>query len=415
MTRYSHTQILVAAFTIALAGTLLAQSPDEGDLGGVVRSAAGPEAGVWVIAETDDLDTRLRKIVVTDEEGRFLLPDLPAASYQVWVRGYGLVDSAKVTGQPGQTLALQAVQARSPQEAAQVGAKYWEAPLSDALSPIGAVMLDLGCDRKCDFCQTPTYQVGYTAMSPERAHAWLRMQRAQGARSVIVLSDQFLGRVLWPGGRADVLEIMRSFRALDVAILWGNGLEISKATRGRGLRGGDPTPDDELVQALWGWDGRRGCAQAYIPAERPVSGPEAYEKLLAWRHHVVMLEAIVRAGVPDITYGLIVGLPEDSHGGLLALERSVGELRQRLKSINPDLTFRVVPYAIRPLAGTPQADSLEQLGLLRFRDSAICGGFWTACADTRYMSYADVSEWQSRLMHGLSDNEADFQGITAIA
>ena len=127
MTRCSHTQILVAAFTIALAGTLLAQSsPDGGALSGVVRSATGPEAGVWVIAETDELDTRLRKIVVTDDDGRFLLPDLPAASYQVWVRGYGLVDSAKVTGQPGQTLALQAVQARSPQEAAQVyPPNYW--------------------------------------------------------------------------------------------------------------------------------------------------------------------------------------------------------------------------------------------------------------------------------------------------
>ena len=241
------------------------------------------------------------------------------------------------------------------------------------------------------------------------------MQREQGARSVIVLSDQFLGRVLWPGGREDVLEIMRSFRALDLAILWGNGLEISKATRGRGLRGGDPTPDDELVQALWGWDGQRGCAQAYIPAERPVTGPAAYEKLLEWGDHVAMLEAIVRAGVPDITYGLIVGLPDDSPDALEALEQSVSELRHRLKSINGNLRFRVVPYAIRPLPGTPQATSLEQLGLLRFRDPAICGGFWTACADTRHMSYTDVSRWQSRLMNGLSDNEADFQGITAIA
>ena len=126
MTGRSYANLLAAALMAGLAATVLAQSPDEGDIGGVVRSAAGPEAGVWVIAETDDLDTRLRKIVVTDDDGRFLLPDLPAASYQVWVRGYGLADSAKVTGQPGQTLALQAVQARSPQEAAQVyPPNYW--------------------------------------------------------------------------------------------------------------------------------------------------------------------------------------------------------------------------------------------------------------------------------------------------
>ena len=64
----------------------------------------GPEAGVWVIAETTDLPTKFAKIVVTDDRGRYLMPDLPKANYDVWVRGYGLVDSAKVTAAPGKTL-----------------------------------------------------------------------------------------------------------------------------------------------------------------------------------------------------------------------------------------------------------------------------------------------------------------------
>ena len=71
---------------------------DDDDIAGVVRSAAGPEAGVWVIAETDDFDTRFARIVVTDDQGRYLVPDLPDASYQLWVRGYGLQDSRKVAG-----------------------------------------------------------------------------------------------------------------------------------------------------------------------------------------------------------------------------------------------------------------------------------------------------------------------------
>src|SRR3981189_3778456 len=62
------------------------------DIAGVVTSSKGPEAGVWVIAETKDLGTGYRKIVVTDDQGRYLLPDLPKANYTVWVRGYGLVD-----------------------------------------------------------------------------------------------------------------------------------------------------------------------------------------------------------------------------------------------------------------------------------------------------------------------------------
>ncbi len=293
-----------------------------------------------------------------------------------------------------------------------LGTGYWEAPLPQALTPIGAVMLDLGCDRHCDFCETPTYRVGYRWMSPERASAWLAAQKAAGARSVIVLSDQFLGRVLWPQGRSEVLEIMATLRALELPVLWGNGLELNKATRGRSLPGGDSEPDEELVQALWGWDGRLGCAQAYIPAERPMDGPRDYRKLLPWKGHVRMMEAIIRAGVPDLTYGVIVGLPEDSDAGLEALLLALHELRSRLKTINPALRFRVVPYAIRPIPGTPAAADLQAQGLLRFTDPAILGGFWTACADTHHLSYEAVSDWQYRLSAELSDNEPGFQGIT---
>src|SRR5215475_12506291 len=71
------------------------------DIGGVVRGPNGPEAGVWVIAETTDLPTRMSKTVVTDDQGRYLIPDLPKANYQVWARGYGLVDSAKAISEPG--------------------------------------------------------------------------------------------------------------------------------------------------------------------------------------------------------------------------------------------------------------------------------------------------------------------------
>ena len=53
---------------------------DDDDIGGVVTSASGPEAGVWVIAETTDLDTMFARIVVTDDQGRYLVPDLPPAS-----------------------------------------------------------------------------------------------------------------------------------------------------------------------------------------------------------------------------------------------------------------------------------------------------------------------------------------------
>src|SRR5436189_1072818 len=86
---------------------------DNDDIGGVVMGPKGPEAGVWVIAETRDLPVRYIKSVVTDDSGRFVIPDLPPANYQVWARGYGLVDSAKTTSKPGQHLAITAVVAPS--------------------------------------------------------------------------------------------------------------------------------------------------------------------------------------------------------------------------------------------------------------------------------------------------------------
>src|ERR1700692_3424800 len=93
------------------------------DIGGVVNGPSGPEAGVWVIAETTELGTKMAKMVVTDDQGRYVLPDLPKAKYKIWVRGYGLVDSPKVDAEPGKIINLTAVKA--PNEAA--AAEYYPA------------------------------------------------------------------------------------------------------------------------------------------------------------------------------------------------------------------------------------------------------------------------------------------------
>ncbi|MDH3240676.1 MAG: carboxypeptidase regulatory-like domain-containing protein [Alphaproteobacteria bacterium] len=118
--------VIAAASATALfsfqTSDVAAQVPavDRNDIGGVVSGPNGPEAGVWVIAETKDLKTRYIKIVVTDDAGRFVLPDLPRANYQVWVRGYGLVDSPKVNLRPGSVTTLEAVPAPDDAAAAKV-------------------------------------------------------------------------------------------------------------------------------------------------------------------------------------------------------------------------------------------------------------------------------------------------------
>jgi hypothetical protein len=137
--------VSIAALALVLAGSAslwlhAAQTPareragsqipiDADDIAGVVKSARGPEAGVWGIAETTDTPTALKKVAVTDDQGRFLIPDLPARRntvYKVWVRGYGLVDSSPVQSRPGRRLALEALVAPDASIAARIyPANYW--------------------------------------------------------------------------------------------------------------------------------------------------------------------------------------------------------------------------------------------------------------------------------------------------
>src|SRR5262247_2104639 len=121
-----------AAMVFALAGVQGQVAPqaavavDNDDIGGVVTGPRGPEAGVWVVAETRETPTRIIKIVVTDDRGRYLIPDLPKANYDVWGRGYGLVDSAKVKAAPGKSVNLTATAAPGPSAAAAYyPAQYW--------------------------------------------------------------------------------------------------------------------------------------------------------------------------------------------------------------------------------------------------------------------------------------------------
>jgi hypothetical protein len=118
---------LTALMAVMLVNVGAQRSAPAGYISGTVRSTSGPEGGVWVIAETKDLPTNFIKIVVTDDSGRFMLPELPDANYRVWVRGYGLVDSTPVQSKPGATaLALNATLAKTPAEAAKVyPADYW--------------------------------------------------------------------------------------------------------------------------------------------------------------------------------------------------------------------------------------------------------------------------------------------------
>jgi hypothetical protein len=195
-----------AALLLAGAGELQAQA---NYLGGVVTGPNGPEAGVWVIAETKDLPTKFARIVVTDEQGRYLVPDLPKASYDVWVRGYGLVDSPKVKATPGATLNLTAVPAPSEKEAAQYyPSTYWFSMMrvpQESEFPIGpiasqpqwvATIKQLGC-QSCHALGTPgmraipeMFRKGGEASSVE---AWRERVKAGSAMATMARGISQLG------------------------------------------------------------------------------------------------------------------------------------------------------------------------------------------------------------------------------
>ncbi|MDD9959321.1 MAG: carboxypeptidase-like regulatory domain-containing protein [Gammaproteobacteria bacterium] len=121
------TALISIVLISSLSLRVTAQDQNTGVISGTVQSQNGPEAGVWVIAETDDTPTHFTKIVVTDDAGRFVLPELPEAIFQVWVRGYGLVDSEPTSLRAGATnVSLKAFVAGDPLLAAQVyPANYW--------------------------------------------------------------------------------------------------------------------------------------------------------------------------------------------------------------------------------------------------------------------------------------------------
>ncbi len=187
---------LTVILSFLLASRVEAQAPlfDDNDIAGVVSGASGPEAGVWVIAETDELDTRFARIVVTDDAGRFVVPDLPDAQFSVWVRGYGLRDSEHQSARRGEMLEFSVQAASDAAEAAQAyPAAYWYSmmriPPASELDHIDgdrnqylAWMKNLGCVGCHQLGQLATRTIP-EALGPFDTHAQAWQRRVQSGQA----------------------------------------------------------------------------------------------------------------------------------------------------------------------------------------------------------------------------------------
>ncbi|MEQ1898619.1 MAG: carboxypeptidase regulatory-like domain-containing protein [Vicinamibacterales bacterium] len=223
--------LLLAAVTVlnARQAATAAVAIDTDDIGGVVTGAKGPEAGVWVIAQTSDLPTKYIRIVVTDDQGRYVLPDLPKAGYDVWVRGYGLVDSPKVKAQPGKMLNLKAVPAPTAKAAADYyPANYWYAlleppPKSDfpgtgrngngipeVNKTQGAWLGNIKMTNACTQC----HQMGTKVtreISPDQKARFKTSVEAWDYRVLIGISGTFMNSTLAPLGRQRALQVFANW------------------------------------------------------------------------------------------------------------------------------------------------------------------------------------------------------------
>jgi hypothetical protein len=262
--------IVIAAALLAAAGgaSLDAQQAADpairiggADLGGVVTSANGPEAGVWVIAETTDLPTKYAKIVVTDERGRYVLPELPAATYNVWVRGYGLVDSPKVRTSPGKMLNLTAVVAPSAAAAAEYyPAIYWYSmlrvpdksefpgtgPDGNGINPALKTQeqwLDIVKTNGCYTCHAlgnkATRTISPMLRESARSSEDVWQRRIQSGQALTQMTTN-LGRM----GNARALKLFADWTDRIAA----GELPTSKPTRPQGA-------ERNVVLTLWDWSG----------------------------------------------------------------------------------------------------------------------------------------------------------------
>src|SRR5580704_810640 len=329
--------IAIAAYFIATRPHLSAQeaSPQvkikADDIGGVVSSAKGPEAGVWVIAETTSLPTRYIKEVVTDDRGRYLVPDLPKGKYTVWARGYGLVDSPKVETEPGKQVNLKPTIAPDAKTAAQLyPAEYWYALLK--------------VPEKNEFPGTGPSGNGIST-SVKNQGQWLHLVKTDSCESCHQLGNQYT-RTIPP-----------MFAKFDSpAQAWARRVESGQA--GSAMKGGLGQLGAERATAEFGeWTTR--IANGELPAQAPPR-PQGLERNVVitqwdWADPKAYLHDEISTDKrnPSVNAnGLIYGSPEESRDYLPVLDPVHNTISQvKVQYRDPNTPGQPKPMQPSPIWG----------------------------------------------------------------
>jgi len=301
MTRILSPRIILLGVSAFLAASLFSTSATQmmnDVIVGTVTSSAGPEAGVWVIAETTDLPTRYIKEVVTDDQGRYLIPGLPQARYTVWARGYGLVDSPKVEAQPGKRVDLKPTVAPDRKTAAHYyPANYWYALLQ--------------VPEENEFPGTAASGNGISSNIKSQAQ-WIHLIKTDSCESCHQLGNQY------------TRTIPAMFSNLDPAQAWMRRPQSGQA--GSAMMGGlSQLGAQRATQQFADWTTR--IANGELPAEAPPR-PQGIERNVVitqwdWADPKAYLHDEISTDKRDPNInanGLIYGSPEESRDYLPVLD-----------------------------------------------------------------------------------------------
>jgi hypothetical protein len=327
MTRLlSSGMVVLGVFAVSLSGTS-ARQVNHDSIRGTVTSSAGPEAGVWVIAETTDLPTRYIKEVVTDDQGRYLIPDLPKAKYTLWARGYGLVDSAKVEATPGKRVDLRPNVAPDRKAAAHYyPANYWYALLE--------------VPGESEFPGTGASGNGISAGIKSQAQ-WMHLIKTDSCESCHQLGNQY------------TRTIPAIFSKLDPPQAWMRRVQSGQA--GPAMVGGLSQLGPARATALFAdWTTR--IMKGELPAETPPR-PQGIERNVVitqwdWADPTAYLHDEISTDKRDPQVnarGLIFGSPEESRDYLPVLDpvhNSIGRLKVKYRDAD-------TPGQPKPLNSSP--------------------------------------------------------------
>jgi hypothetical protein len=333
MTRILSPRIILLGVSASLAASLLGTSATQmmnDVIVGTVTSSAGPEAGVWVIAETTDLPTRYIKEVVTDDQGRYLVPGLPQARYTVWARGYGLVDSPKVETQPGKRVDLKPTLAPDRKAAAHYyPANYWYALLQ--------------VPEENDFPGTAASGNGISSNIKSQAQ-WIHLIKTDSCESCHQLGNQY------------TRTIPAMFNNLDPAQAWMRRPQSGQA--GSAMMGGlSQLGAQRATQQFADWTTR--IANGELPAEAPPR-PQGIERNVVitqwdWADPKAYLHDEISTDKRDPNInanGLIYGSPEESRDYLPVLDpvhNAISQLKVQYR--DPDTPGQPKPLNASPVWG----------------------------------------------------------------